>query len=65
MLKFIKLESVMYDERGQAIIFDDASPLWRSKIPKGWIVVIADVSAPAGVTFIPDPNHTWDGSSFD
>ena len=31
----------------------------RAKIPGGWLVTIRD----EGITFVPDPTHTWDGSS--
>jgi hypothetical protein len=31
----------------------------RAKVPGGWLVALAGVS----VTFYPDPEHQWDGSS--
>ncbi|MGA2269588.1 MAG: hypothetical protein ABSH44_14055 [Bryobacteraceae bacterium] len=33
--------------------------LLRAKVPGGWLVALAG----AGVTFYPDPEHQWDGSS--
>ncbi len=33
---------------------------YRTKIPGGWIFLC---DSNGGVTFIPDPEHTWDGSS--
>ena len=33
-------------------------PISRAKIPGGWLV-----SSPSSVTFVPDPNHDWDGTS--
>ena len=31
----------------------------RAKVPGGWLVVVTG----AGVTFYPDPEHQWDGTS--
>ncbi len=41
---------------------------YRSKIPGGWLVTTGDTqttcaSAGAGITFVPDPNHEWNGYS--
>lgn len=33
-------------------------PVVRAKIPGGWLVTAAN-----GLTFVPDPNHEWDGAS--
>ena len=35
--------------------------LLRAKVPGGWLVALAGAS----VTFYPDPEHLWDGSSVD
>lgn len=36
----------------------------RAKIPGGWLVYIESGSVRApGLTFVPDPNHEWDGGS--
>ncbi|MCS7024253.1 MAG: hypothetical protein NZV14_05595 [Bryobacteraceae bacterium] len=35
-------------------------PLYRTAIPGGWLVTNASFGA---VTFVPDPEHRWDGSS--
>lgn len=59
MLKFKQLENVFYDNRGQART-DIEKPMWRSEIPGGWLMATVK-----GVTFIPDPNHVWDGSSIE
>ena len=32
--------------------------IYRAKIPGGWLVGTMDV-----FSFVPDPNHEWDGSS--
>jgi hypothetical protein len=32
--------------------------VYRAKIPGGWLVSFSD-----GLTFVPDPEHRWDGSS--
>jgi len=33
--------------------------VWRTPVPGGWLVALNDSS----VTFVPDPQHQWDGSS--
>lgn len=46
-----------------------AHQTWRSKIPGGWLVS-ADFDLPGeyagqgcSITFVPDPEHKWDGGS--
>ncbi|HEX6750286.1 MAG TPA: hypothetical protein VF092_23535 [Longimicrobium sp.] len=34
----------------------------RTAVPGGWLVVV-DADYGTGVTFFPDPDHAWDGSS--
>ena len=34
----------------------------RAKVPGGWLVAVS-LTCGAGVTFYPDPEHRWDGSS--
>ena len=31
----------------------------RARIPGGWLVTVRD----EGITFVPDPQHEWDGGS--
>jgi hypothetical protein len=38
---------------------DSDVALLRAKVPGGWLVALAGAS----VTFYPDPEHQWDGSS--
>jgi hypothetical protein len=33
----------------------------RAKVPGGWLVLV--VQNTTGLTFYPDPDHRWDGSS--
>jgi hypothetical protein len=36
----------------------------RAKIPGGWLVGVESGNVRAwGLTFVPDPNHEWDGGS--
>ena len=36
----------------------------RAKIPGGWLVLSQfHIGGAHGLTFVPDPNHTWDGGS--
>lgn len=34
-------------------------PASRAKVPGGWLISITN----GGMTFYPDPNHSWDGAS--
>ena len=36
--------------------------VYRVKVPGGWLVSV-HMGDGVGVTFYPDPNHQWDGSS--
>lgn len=36
--------------------------IYRTKIPGGWLIANWDVQG-SGTTFVPDPNHQWDGNS--
>lgn len=33
----------------------------RAKVPGGWLVIVMHNTS--GLTFYPDPEHTWDGGS--
>jgi hypothetical protein len=36
----------------------------RSKIPGGWLVSATGITTQAvAITFVPDPEHKWDGNS--
>lgn len=37
--------------------------LYRAKVPGGWLVVVGIYGSGGGITFYPDPQHEWDGSS--
>ncbi|MGV6826597.1 MAG: hypothetical protein ACWA5Q_06450 [bacterium] len=41
--------------------------MYRAKIPGGWLLSVRgyDDKEGGGLTFIPDPNHEWDGNSID
>lgn len=36
--------------------------IYRAKVPGGWLVRMSGYEA-EGLTFYPDPDHEWDGSS--
>jgi hypothetical protein len=35
--------------------------MWRATVPGGWLVIVT--WGETALTFYPDPNHEWDGSS--
>jgi len=35
----------------------------RAKVPGGWLVSAENNAGGGGLTFVPDPDHKWDGSS--
>lgn len=41
---------------------DNQCCLFRAKIPGGWLVWITQNDG-EGLTYYPDPNHEWDGTS--
>jgi hypothetical protein len=44
---------------------DDVMSTYRTKVLGGWLVFVADSDHASGLTFVPDPKHHWDGSSFE
>lgn len=44
--------------------YNDTYLPWRAKIPGGWLVR-QQFDEGVAMTFVPDPNHVWDGSSLD
>jgi len=36
--------------------------IYRSKVPGGWLVAL-ESSDSSGLTFMPDPEHQWNGDS--
>ncbi|MDQ3012792.1 MAG: hypothetical protein M3X11_19050 [Acidobacteriota bacterium] len=38
-----------------------AGEIWRAKVPGGWLLIIH--YGETAITFYPDPQHKWDGSS--
>ena len=52
MIKWQKLES-----ESQAL------GVYRTKVPGGWLVWAHWEKNPGTMTFLPDPDHKWDGKS--
>ena len=50
-------KKVTFEEIGVDSVYK--KPLLRAKVPGGWLVIYSKES----ITFYPDPNHDWDGSS--
>lgn len=38
---------------------------YRTKVLGGWLVFVVDSDHASGLTFMPDPKHHWDGTSFE
>ena len=36
---------------------------YRSRVPGGWLIFIADDCTLTSVAFNPDPNHAWEGGT--
>jgi hypothetical protein len=49
----IKWEQLKHDESGK---------IYRAKVPGGWLILFGR-SMEGMITFYPDPEHAWDGSS--
>lgn len=47
--------------RKEGRFFTLAWDVHRAKVPGGWLVLV--VHNTSGLTFYPDPEHEWDGSS--
>jgi len=49
----------------ETIESSDTSPdiTRRAKVPGGWLVSVHWEPGGGGLTFVPDPNHTWDLSN--
>lgn len=55
----MKLGSILRDEPERTHFEFD-----RKQVPNGWIVTVVAVDGmvhPIGVTFVPDPDHSWLG----
>jgi hypothetical protein len=37
-------------------------PTFRAKVPAGWLILVGETSS-RGVTFYPDADHEWDGTT--
>jgi hypothetical protein len=67
MLKLEKLEQDFKFQGGEPVFH-----LYRARIPGGWLVLMQNWKTSwewaygyGGATFVPDPQHSWDGSSLD
>lgn len=41
---------------------------YRTQVPGGWLLSLTDANGTGrgiGITFVPDPNHEWDGNSLE
>lgn len=54
----LKGEEGMWRKGDSGII----SHTYRTKVPGGWLI-LASNAAGSGLTFMPDPQHEWDGNS--
>ena len=47
--------------KGEGGLFELGWDVYRAKVPGGWLVLV--IHNTSGLTFYPDPEHTWDGGS--
>ena len=47
----------------QVKIFPSTPSVYRAKTSGGWLMFMSAGVGKTGATFVPDPNHEWDGSS--
>jgi hypothetical protein len=63
MVEWEKISSTgLFPSNGDVVI-----EVLRAKVSEGWLVMVVDRSAnprPVGVTFVPDPSHSWDSGLF-
>jgi len=60
ILKWEMLET-MREDHG---LLDSRYVTERAKVPGGWLVIAQfKVGGSHGLTFLPDPNHQWDGGT--
>lgn len=59
----LHFESLSYDFDGQQL--PGFPRLFRARVPGGWVIVLKETVTQemSGVTFVPDPTHSWDGTS--
>ena len=71
-LDFVELRSREMKNAGERRGSASSTQIRRSKIPGGWLVTARDAAASSangdsgggiGMTFVPDPQHVWDGTS--
>ena len=53
LIEWEKIPGQMRGDSGPPLLY-----MYRTKIPGGWLFAWGD-----GLTFVPDPNHEWDGNS--
>lgn len=61
MLRFEKLQCDAADWLVNEAADIKRTVTYRAKIPGGWLVGMPE--AAYGMTFVPDPEHKWDGNS--
>jgi len=47
----------------ESVPSDSRISVYRARVPGGWLVFTWWGSSYSGLTFYPDPNHQWDGTS--
>lgn len=55
-------EEVKCEKKEKSFLGQGLTPMWRTKVPGGWLVRIIYGAADSAF-FYPDPQHLWDDSS--
>ncbi len=63
MARMLHFESLNCDFDGQ--LLPGFPRVFRAKVPGGWLVLLKETITQemSGVSFVPDPQHLWDGKS--
>jgi hypothetical protein len=54
-----------FDGKPAGVFTRIAAEVLRARVTGGWLVLTSSTEGFSGVTFFPDPAHSWDGGSLD
>lgn len=57
--------NVSFDGKKPGALSRAYHQVYRGRVPGGWLVTVGGGQGLAGITFVPDPRHEWDGGTLD